>query len=184
MKMTDHSSLSGSETDFSSVRTPPLDGIRHLLLIYRCTDELLTVYVVLRIVSGSEDVLKEFLPRLDIKLDVHAVNVLQAQPDKIEVRGQEEAEKDLIFSANVKHDTDPFIALDATQDSEGHDMPTVFAIWEIEATLFRPRIRFPRPALTFTASASLRPPRRMSRAGLKMTIYQVWNRGPPTFWND
>lgn len=113
------------------------------------------VYVVLRISSSSEDALKEFLPRLDIKLDVHVISDIQEQSNQQGLGDQAEPEKDLVFSGNLKNDKDPFIAVNSEEES-GED-PSILAIWEIEATLFRPRIRFPNPAVTFTASASLTP---------------------------
>lgn len=101
--------------------------------------------------------MKEFLPRLDLKLDIHTVNDAQAQPHHPQAGGHEGPEKDLVWSDHIKNSRDPFIAVHEGHESAENDAPTILAIWEIKATLNRPRIRFPRPAVTFTASASLTP---------------------------
>lgn len=136
-------------------------GNPHLLLIHRFTDERLKVYVVLRITNASEEALKEFLPRLAIKLDIHAVNDFPIKSDQSESGNHEGPERDLIFSRHIEDDKDPFIAVNADQEisDDDDDEPTILAIWELEVVLNRPRIRFPNPALTFTASASLPPAR-------------------------
>ncbi|KAF7503944.1 hypothetical protein GJ744_002969 [Endocarpon pusillum] len=126
-------------------------------------DERLTVYVVLRIVNGAEEALKEYLPRLDIRLDVHAIGNFSSQSSQSNQSNQSDAggyrgsEKDLIFSDHIHDDRDPFIAVNADEEPSKHDEPTILAIWETEAVLNRPRFRLPNPAVTFTASVKLRP---------------------------
>lgn len=128
-----------------------------LLLIHRCTDERLTVYVVLRIVNCTEEALKEYLPRLDIRLDVHAIGNFSNQSNQSNSGGYQGSEKDLVFSDHIHDDRDPFIVVNADEEPSNHDEPTILAIWAAEAVLNRPRFRLPNATVTFTASARLRP---------------------------
>ncbi len=132
-----------------------------LLLIHRRTDERLTVYVVLRIISGEEEALKEYLPRLDIRLDVHVVGNSSSKSNQSDSGDYQGSEKDLVFSGHIHDDKDPFIVFNADEESSNHDEPTVLAIWETEAVLNRPRLRLPNAAVTFTASVRLRPAKRV-----------------------
>ncbi|ERF76131.1 hypothetical protein EPUS_01465 [Endocarpon pusillum Z07020] len=133
----------------------PIKQRRHLYF-----DERLTVYVVLRIVNGAEEALKEYLPRLDIRLDVHAIGNFSSQSNQsnqADSGGYRGSEKDLVFSGHIHNDRDPFIVVNADEEPSNHNQSTILAIWATEAVLNRPRFRLPNATVTFTASVKLRP---------------------------
>lgn len=101
-----------------------------VLLIARNTDELLTVYVVLRLSNCSEASLKSHLPRLKVRLEAFATNNL-APESQDEGSGQA---RDLIFSGDVMDTEDPLIIV---HDSEGEqeDKNHILVIWKIEVFL-------------------------------------------------
>ena len=130
-----------------------------LLLIRRYADEKVIVYVVLRIIDSSEKSLKQYLPRLQIKLDVWAVSDGERERSggsKTEGSGHE---RDLVFADALKDSDDPLIVLSAEDEDDVDKEPVVLAIWQTEAILNRPRARFTSPALVFVASANLLPPK-------------------------
>lgn len=130
-------------------------GNPRLLLIHRYADERLTVYVVLRVTSSSLEALNDILPRLEIGLDVHVIDHAQTLANYRQAGDHEGLEQDLIFSHQVKDDRDPLIAVQSSEGTPDEDGPTIFAIWDIEANLPRPRPRFSNLAVTFTPSATL-----------------------------
>lgn len=127
-----------------------------LLLIHRCADETVIVYVVLRILNSSEQSLKQYLPRLQIKLDVWAVSETEREGSGGSKGEGSGPERDLVFSHALRDVDDPLlIVLNAEDEEDVEREPVVLAIWQTEATLNRPRARFQNPALIFTASANL-----------------------------
>ena len=145
----------------------PLSKRFSLSLIHRYADERVTVYVVLRITDSSEQSLKQYLPRLQIKLDVWAVSDSERESigdSKPEGSGPE---RDLIFSDVVKKVDDPLIVLNAEDEEDINKEPVVLAIWETEAILNRPRARFATPALVFLASANLLPSKMTSKDSIE-----------------
>jgi hypothetical protein len=127
-----------------------------LLLIHRCADETVIVYVVLRILNSSEQSLKQYLPRLQIKLDVWAVSETEREGSGGSKGEGPGPERDLVFSNALRDVDDPLlIVLNAEDEEDVEREPVVLAIWQTEATLNRPRARFQSPALIFTASANL-----------------------------
>ena len=117
----------------------------------------MNVYVVLRILNGSEESLKHFLPRLQIKLDVWAVSDSERDNKNGSKAEGSWPERDLVFSEALRDLDDPFIVLNAEDEEGAEKGPVVLAIWQTEATLNRPRARFANPALIFVASANLLP---------------------------
>src|SRR5271168_5338537 len=89
-----------------------------ILLIPRYADERVIVYVVLRILNSSEESLKHFLPRLQIKLDVWAVNDSERDSKSGSKTEGSGPERDLVFSEALRDLDDPFIVLNA-EDEEG-----------------------------------------------------------------
>jgi hypothetical protein len=128
-----------------------------LLLIPRYADERVIVYVVLRILYSSEESLKHFLPRLQIKLDVWAVGDSERESKSGSKPEGSGPERDLVFSEALRDLDDPFIVLKAEDEEDAEKEPVVLAIWQTEATLNRPRARLANPALILLASAHLLP---------------------------
>ena len=102
--------------------------------------------------------MREYIPRLKIRLDVWAVNVAEAQ-GKASPAETVNTERDLIFSEPLRETEDPFLVVDAGDGEEADSEPTVLAIWEAPAVLNRPSMKFSRPGLFFEASANLLPPK-------------------------
>lgn len=117
------------------------------------------MYVVLRILNSSEQSLKQYLPRLQIKLDVWAVSDAERKGSDSSKAAGSGPERDLVFSAALRDVDDPLIVLNAEDEEDVESEPVVLAIWQTEATLNRPRARFPSPALNFVASANLLSPK-------------------------
>jgi hypothetical protein len=113
------------------------------------------VYVVLRIFNSSEQVLKQYLPRLQIKLDVWAVSGSEREGSGGSKSEGSGPERDLIFSGALRDVDDPLIVLNTEDVEDVEREPVALAIWPTEATLNRPRARFASPALIFVASANL-----------------------------
>ena len=128
-----------------------------LLLIHSNADERLIVYVVLRIINSSEQSIKQYLPRLQIKIDVWAVSDSERESKGGSKTDGPGPERDLVFSDTLKDTDDPFIVLNAEDEDDDGKEPVVLAVWQTEVTLNRPRARFASPALIFVASANLLP---------------------------
>lgn len=122
----------------SSVRCFSLVGAKSfpirdiVLLILRWIDERLTAYIVLQFSVNSNAALKELLPRLDLRLDVFAINGQPNENDARRSQDQPGAGRDTIFSQKVERIGDPFLALNEEEADEGSK---AFAIWEVEVLL-------------------------------------------------
>lgn len=110
------------------IETAPYAAI--LLLISRQIDELVPVYVVLRLANCSEDVLKSQLSRLDISVEAYAVSGAE---DGSELGATQRA-KDLIYSGSVTDKEDPLVIVDEV-DEDDSISNYVFIIWKTEAFL-------------------------------------------------
>ena len=75
--------------------------------------------------------MKEVIPRLDLRLDVFAVNGQPNENDARRSHDQQSAGKDLIFSQKLEKIGDPFIAI----DEETEEDAKALAIWEVEVVL-------------------------------------------------
>ncbi|KAK2784527.1 hypothetical protein FQN52_008948 [Onygenales sp. PD_12] len=118
-------------------------------------DELLPVYVVLRLTNCSEDALKTQLPRLTVQLEAFAVNGADAEEGDDE--GAQQG-RDLIFSGTVSDTEDPLVVVNEVEGDEDV-VNHVFVIWKLDAFLNRPRVRLQHPSVVFSASATLNPPK-------------------------
>ncbi|KAJ5587718.1 uncharacterized protein N7459_003483 [Penicillium hispanicum] len=126
-----------------------LTAIRNLL-IASASDEFLPVRVVLRLSDCTEAVLKHYLPRLEVRLDVYAVNPAES------VGENPTPTREVIFSGLVDTAEEPLVVFNEFEGDEGTGNH-VYLIWNIETFLRRPRNRIQHPALLFMASASLNP---------------------------
>ncbi|KAJ5301939.1 hypothetical protein PENANT_c046G04654 [Penicillium antarcticum] len=113
-------------------------------------DEFVPVRIVLRLSDCSETILKHYLPRLEVKLDVFAVDPAES------VAENPTPTRDIIFSGIVRGEEDPLVVFNEFEGEEGSGNH-VYLVWNIDATLKRPRIRIQQPSLLFIASASLNP---------------------------
>lgn len=99
-----------------------------LLLIHSRTDEFLPVRVVLRLSDCSDTVLKHYLPRLEVKLDVFAVDPAES------VAENPTPTRDLIFSTSVSGEDDPLVIFNEFESEEGSGNH-VYLIWSVETFL-------------------------------------------------
>ncbi|KAJ5562007.1 hypothetical protein N7535_003530 [Penicillium sp. DV-2018c] len=113
-------------------------------------DEFLPVRIVLRLSDCSDTTLKHYLPRLEVKLDVFAVDPAES------VGENPTPTRDIIFSGIVGGDEDPLVIFNEFEGDDGSGNH-VYLVWNIETALRRPRIRIQHPTLLFIASASLNP---------------------------
>ena len=102
------------------------------LILFRCSiilirdvlDEKLTVHVVLQLASLPEDVLRTLLSKLDVKVDVWALNAPSSQglPD-----GPGSA-RDLVYSVPLEKTDDPVILVKGDdKDEDGNVL--VLVLW-------------------------------------------------------
>ena len=96
-----------------------------LLLIHRHLDELLSVYVVFRTPLLEDTVLKSYLDRLAVNLDVFAFGTAPG-PDQ-EAKA---LPKELIYSATIKDTNEPTIVL-----HESEDTTHVYVFWKVEVVI-------------------------------------------------
>ena len=115
---------------FGTWKSVPIRDI--VLLILRSIDEQLTAYVVLQFPVNSNAALRELLPRLDLRLDVFAINGQPNENDARRSQDQPGAGRDMIFSQKVEKIGDPFLALNEAEADEGSK---AFAIWEVDVVL-------------------------------------------------
>ncbi|KAJ4380851.1 hypothetical protein N0V86_004213 [Didymella sp. IMI 355093] len=116
---------------------------RHVLLF----DELLPVYVVFRTPLLENEVLKSYLDRLAVSLDVFAFGTAPG-PDQ-EAKA---LPKELIYSETIKDTNEPTIVL-----HEDDDGKHAYVFWKVDVAIARPQGRFHKPAIYFQPTASLKP---------------------------
>ena len=89
------------------------------------TDELVPVYIVLRLANVSEEFLERNLRRLEIRLDAFAIDPMEAFEHNPTLT------RDLIFSGAVDEKQEPLVVGKDGETGDGH----VYVIWNIEAFL-------------------------------------------------
>jgi hypothetical protein len=105
-----------------------------LLLMPSSTDESITVHVFLKLANCSEELLKEILPRLTVKVDVHAVSsqLLTQDGKTSEVMGQT---SELVYSDLVKDREDPLVVVHDSFGEDDENVKEVFAFWKLDTFL-------------------------------------------------
>lgn len=94
------------------------------------------------------------MSRLQLRLDCSAINGESNENDARRGGTEQSGQgRDVIFSQRIQNLSDPFIAVSTEQDEES---PHVFAIWEVEVTLNRPRVRLVSPTVIFSAVGSIK----------------------------
>jgi TRAPP trafficking subunit Trs65 len=143
-----------------------------VLLINSYTDEIVTVYVVLRTSGIEEDMLRSYLSRLTIAIDAHAINK-QQQPFVDGQPAHPSQLKELVYSSRIQDFEDPLIIVHATGGSKNSGKGHIMAVWKLNVslgmfkwhdrkrhlliTLGRPRVRMQNALIVFSASANLKP---------------------------
>ncbi|CEJ58973.1 hypothetical protein PMG11_07611 [Penicillium brasilianum] len=113
-------------------------------------DESLPVRVVLRLSDCTDTILKHYLPRLEVRLDVFAVDPVETVADN------PTPAREIIFSGIVDTREEPLVIFNEFEGEDGTGNH-VYLIWSMETFLKRPRNRISNPSLLFIASASLNP---------------------------
>ncbi|PGH02565.1 hypothetical protein GX51_04592 [Blastomyces parvus] len=140
-----------------------LPTIRQRSLLF--FDEILPVYIVLRLTNCSAHALKSQLPRLTVQLEAYAANGAANGTDseggedgEVEspLQQQQQQARDVIFSGTVSDDEDPLVVVNEVEEAEDV-VNHVYVIWKLDTFLNRPRVRLQHPYVTFSASATLRP---------------------------
>jgi hypothetical protein len=96
-----------------------------LLLTQSFVDEFLPVRIVLRLSDCTESTLKHYLPRLEVKLDVFAVDPAES------VAENPTPTREIIFSGLVNTDEEPLVVFNEFEGDEGTGNH-VYLIWNIE----------------------------------------------------
>lgn len=124
-------------------------------------DETVNVLLLLKSPWKDESTLRAHISRLVISVEAHIINQ--------STHGKENSTSESIFSGTVPDIDNPFIIVDGEGKEEDEDDESdeesgdenepqnVFAVWKLPIFLSRPRTRVSTPAITFTASASLKP---------------------------
>jgi hypothetical protein len=76
----------------------------------------------------SETILKHYLPRLEVRLDVFAVDPAES------VAENPTPTRDIIFSGTVRGEDDPLVVFNEFEGEEGSGNH-VYLVWNIDATL-------------------------------------------------
>ncbi|ROT36951.1 hypothetical protein SODALDRAFT_335168 [Sodiomyces alkalinus F11] len=120
-------------------------------------DETVDVHLILRAPLLDEATLRSYLTRLHISLEAQVVNGQSAGKDTPPA-------SDTIFEGVVEDTDDPFIVVNAAEDSDDEDgedhpqqQPHIYAVWKLSVFLARPRVRLQSPSVVFRASANLKP---------------------------
>ncbi|KAJ6131232.1 hypothetical protein N7523_001692 [Penicillium sp. IBT 18751x] len=113
-------------------------------------DEFLPARIVLRLSDCTESTLKYYLPRLEIKLDIFAVDPADS------VAENPTSTREIIFSGLVNTEEEPLVVFNEFEGDEGTGNH-VYLIWNVQTFIKRPRSRIQHPSLLFMASASLNP---------------------------
>lgn len=104
----------------------------------------------------DETTLRSCLSRLHISLEAQVVSGQSTGKDTPPA-------SDIIFEGIVEDTDDPFIVVNAAEDSSDEDgddqprQPHIYAVWKLPVFLARPRVRLHSPTVVFRASASLKP---------------------------
>ncbi|EEH07954.1 conserved hypothetical protein [Histoplasma capsulatum G186AR] len=130
-----------------------LPTIRQRSLLF--FDELLPVYIVLRLTNCSEHALKTQLSRLTVQVEAYAANGVNVEDGEGEGAQQQQA-RDVIFSGTVSDDEDPLVIVNEVENAEDV-VNYVYVIWKLDTFLSRPRLRLQQPSVVFSASATLNP---------------------------
>ncbi|OJD28209.1 hypothetical protein ACJ73_00392 [Blastomyces percursus] len=133
-----------------------LPTIRQRSLLF--FDEILPVYIVLRLMNCSEHSLKSQLPRLTVQLEAYAATGADGEDGEVEgpPPQQQQQAREVIFSGTVSSDEDPLIVVNEVEEADDV-VNHVYVIWKLDTVLNRPRVRLQHPYVTFSASATLRP---------------------------
>ncbi|KAI9734869.1 MAG: hypothetical protein M1834_001949 [Cirrosporium novae-zelandiae] len=123
------------------------------LLFY---DEHLLVYVVLRLPYVEEDVLKSFLNRVTLTVEVQIVQVQPAQPPRpvLDRDGRPKDPlprlKEVIFHTDINGSEEPIVIVRGNDDDEDEKHThLIYALWKVDTLLSRPRTRIQPPAVVF-----------------------------------
>ncbi|KAM0279490.1 hypothetical protein ACHAQH_004550 [Verticillium albo-atrum] len=103
------------------------------------------------------------MSRLHISLEAQIVNSQSQDRDGPPA-------SDTIFEGVVEETDDPFIIVDAAEESDSDDeqtQPHIYAVWKLPVFLSRPRIRLQGPSVVIRASASLKPEDQATAVGEK-----------------
>jgi hypothetical protein len=100
-----------------------LHEIQHLLLMHRCLDELVPVYIVFRTPLIEDVVLKSYLARLAITLEAFAFGTVPHS----ESESKGPPPKELIFSGTIKDSNKPTII--RYEEESG---PHIYITWKLE----------------------------------------------------
>ncbi|KAL2756213.1 hypothetical protein ACRALDRAFT_1042683 [Sodiomyces alcalophilus JCM 7366] len=118
-------------------------------------DETVDVHLILRAPLLDETTLRSCLSRLHISLEAQVVSGQSTGKDSPPA-------SDTIFEGVVEDTDDPFIVVNAAEDSgdeAGADQqrqPNIYAVWKLPVFLARPRVRLQSPSVIFRASANLK----------------------------
>lgn len=92
-------------------------------------DESLPVRIVLRLSDCTEAILKHYLPRLEVRLDVYAVDPAES------VAENPTPTREAIFSGVVDLDEEPLVIFNEFEGEDGTAGNHVYLIWSIDSFL-------------------------------------------------
>ncbi|KAL2371172.1 hypothetical protein RJ035_006603 [Blastomyces gilchristii] len=110
-----------------------LPTIRQRSLLF--FDEILPVYIVLRLTNCSGHALKSQLPRLTVQLEAYAANGADGEDGEIEGPPQQQQQaRDVIFSGTVSEDEDPLVVVNEVEEA-GDVVNHIYVIWKLDTVL-------------------------------------------------
>ncbi|KAK2072998.1 hypothetical protein P8C59_007313 [Phyllachora maydis] len=131
----------------------PVDAVEQRQWLF--FDETVDVYFVLRTPHVDGQILRSYLKRLSISLEVQIVNNHLSERDS-------PPPSEVIYSGAVEAIEDAEVVVlggaEQVEEHEGHDgvQRLAYAVWKLPVFLARPRIRLQAPSVIFYGSASFR----------------------------
>lgn len=93
------------------------------------SDETLPVRIVLRLSDCTEALLKHYLPRLEVRLDVYAIDPTES------VAENPTPTREVIFSGVVDTQEEPLVVFNEFETEDGGTGNHVYLIWSIDSFL-------------------------------------------------
>jgi hypothetical protein len=122
------------------------------------TDELATVYIVLRTPALSERDLKIHLSRLSISIEAHAIGQQVIKPGDAANPPQLREAKELLATETLDVSEDPMIcAAEVQAEAESEPEQFIYIFWKVVMPIGRPRARLQKLSVFFTPMATLKP---------------------------
>lgn len=131
-------------------------------------DELVTIYLVLRIPAAGEDQIKQLLSCLSVNLEAHAIGQTVVRPPDPNQPPQQKEVKELLASelVNISGEDPLMLATELQAEGDDDSYQFVFLFWKTVIPIGRPKGRLQKLAVYFTPSATFNPSQTKPKAAV------------------